>query len=245
MPCGSPLAIASDLIARPNAAANTFYHYACPRLPSDVFIGADGVAFSFITQLFPADEYCEPDSFPPNVNHREMCVHGPLSSAHKGAAKGMMFMRHPIQRLRSSYNFGRHTDGMEKSARLLMFRTTHSFDSFARFPGIAGCMTKMMIGLRCNNDYNTTRDDLYEAKRRLTDSFAFIGLTDDWELSICLFHAEFGGDARNGEFHNTRNTSLSPFATWKPSGGSLSDEAVAKVRSTRPCGVGVYYGVCE
>lgn len=42
-----------------------------------------------------------------------------------------------------------------------------------------------------------------EACRRL-QRFAFVGLTDAWEATICLFHASFGGEPHEAELVNTR-----------------------------------------
>lgn len=52
----------------------------------------------------------------------------------------------------------------------------------------------------CEEDANVTL-----ALRRL-DGFKFIGLTEEWELSICLFHKMFGGDCLDVEFQNSRPT---------------------------------------
>merc|ERR1719487_1333156 len=45
--------------------------------------------------------------------------------------------------------------------------------------------------------------DLPTALGRLS-AFKFIGLTDQYDLSVCLFHAKFGGACKQEEFHNMR-----------------------------------------
>lgn len=42
------------------------------------------------------------------------------------------------------------------------------------------------------------------AKKRLREDFAFVGITESWELSVCLFHAMYGGRCQDVEFKNTR-----------------------------------------
>jgi hypothetical protein len=53
--------------------------------------------------------------------------------------------------------------------------------------------------------------DVARAIRRL-DDFAFVGLTQEWSLSICLLHAQHGGKCRPVELANSRNTS----SYWLP-----------------------------
>ena len=48
--------------------------------------------------------------------------------------------------------------------------------------------------------------DVARAIMRL-DAFAFVGLTEEWSLSICLLHAQHGGKCRPVELANSRNTS--------------------------------------
>merc|ERR1712107_340610 len=43
------------------------------------------------------------------------------------------------------------------------------------------------------------------AKDRLITGFAFVGLTHEWDLSVCLFHAKFGGACNKREFQNIRS----------------------------------------
>ncbi|CAJ1417433.1 unnamed protein product [Effrenium voratum] len=42
-----------------------------------------------------------------------------------------------------------------------------------------------------------------EAVRRVK-GFAFVGITEEWDLSVCLFHAMFGGACHAAEFENVR-----------------------------------------
>ncbi|CAJ1384368.1 unnamed protein product [Effrenium voratum] len=46
--------------------------------------------------------------------------------------------------------------------------------------------------------------DAHEAARRLREGFVFVGLVEEWDLSICLFHKMLGGDCLFSEFENTR-----------------------------------------
>ena len=50
-------------------------------------------------------------------------------------------------------------------------------------------------------------DDAKEASRRVKEGFAFVGLTEEWDMSICLFHKMFGGHCRAEEFMDIRPTS--------------------------------------
>ena len=50
------------------------------------------------------------------------------------------------------------------------------------------------------------KPDVARAIKRL-DDFAFVGLTQEWSLSICLLHAQHGGRCRSVELANSRNTS--------------------------------------
>lgn len=71
--------------------------------------------------------------------------------------------------------------------------------------GVQGCMTKMIVGHRCaEQEVDLTPQLIEKAKDRLRHDFAFIGLTEEWDVSICLFHQMLGGNARELEFVNYR-----------------------------------------
>ena len=48
-----------------------------------------------------------------------------------------------------------------------------------------------------------SEEEVLEAKRRL-GTFAFVGMTDQWEMSVCLFHVIFGGDISASDLLNVR-----------------------------------------
>lgn len=78
-----------------------------------------------------------------------------------------------------------------------------------------GTATKMLAGqvdgLRVYQTSNI-QPDLPKALDRLR-GFKFIGLTDEWNLSICLFHAMFGGECLPKEFEDMRPTAYDESAS--------------------------------
>ncbi len=56
-----------------------------------------------------------------------------------------------------------------------------------------GCQVKMLNGIACTANIEITTTLLSNAIRRLSQ-LAFVGDADDYENSICLFHAMFGGN---------------------------------------------------
>lgn len=50
------------------------------------------------------------------------------------------------------------------------------------------------------------------AKERLRHNFAFIGLTEAWETSVCLFHRQFGGAMHPNEVANLRPAEIEHYA---------------------------------
>jgi len=63
----------------------------------------------------------------------------------------------------------------------------------------------MTLGKKCAQPYvNLTRTDLKEAIRRVQEDFAFVGLTEYFVESVCLFHRMFGGAINIDELKNMR-----------------------------------------
>jgi len=133
--------------------------------------------------------------------------HNPVGAAcnewsqHEGHFVSMF--RSPEQRLLSGYYAKRH--GLRDYTG--PFDETHPLMSYAKL--MQGCTTRMLIGLPCGISHPSTPPHVpTENQTQLAISrlsgFAFIGLTDQWELSVCLFHAMFGGECQSREFANVR-----------------------------------------
>jgi len=112
--------------------------------------------------------------------------------------------RDPRRRLWSAYNYFKHTNGMSKEARANMLENTPSVKEYAAYPGIGGCQVKMLLGRRCNENVRLTEAKLEKAKLNLRTRFQFVGLTEEWNDSVCLFYAMFGSHPNPVAFQNVR-----------------------------------------
>jgi hypothetical protein len=92
-------------------------------------------------------------------------------------------------------------------------------DLWARFPGVAGCQTKMLAGLNCGDLVPSGRGPALLAKAKAlvrSPAFVFVGLVEEWEASICLLHATLGRGTRPvlGELqslgHSSNSRTLRP-----------------------------------
>jgi len=119
---------------------------------------------------------------------RNSCNSWPRSRGH---FIGMF--RQPEQRTMSAWFDNKHS-ASNKSL---------SLPEFAR--AIRGCQVRMLTDASCSPFGPPTQPSkVGEAIRTLDEGFAFVGLTEEWELSVCLFHAMFGGSCHSREFMNVR-----------------------------------------
>ena len=103
-------------------------------------------------------------------------------------------------------------------------------------------MTKMLLGYRCADDVALTPTLAAKALRRLHNDLAFVGLTEEWDASVCLFHQMLGGHAREIEFLNYRAgkmTRAKPIpkhaeSTATGASGSSSSAAAAESQAGAP-----------
>jgi hypothetical protein len=207
-------------------------YYVCPRLPADAALRSidkltpvEKTRFTgSLIQLF-LDEYelgddakdrpgylavgntsskfCEPGRYEPT---RTIVSHFPLTTDLAETRAGAAMFRRPGDRIRSAYNHDLHAFRMPPRQRNKMLKSVHNSHDFAAWPGVAACQTKMMLGEFCGKKPLVEMDEAQyaEAERRLRTGLAFVGITEHWDLSICLFHAMFGGVPRPGSFANTR-----------------------------------------
>lgn len=63
-----------------------------------------------------------------------------------------------------------------------------------------------LLGKNCASPVELKKDSSKVARQHLRSAYAFVGITGWWNLSICLFHAQFGGTVSPLSFQNSRPT---------------------------------------
>lgn len=68
-------------------------------------------------------------------------------------------------------------------------------ECFARFPGIAGCMSRMLTGETCADGLfqESGLENLPDAIDIIMNHLEFVGLMEEWNESICQFHRLYTG----------------------------------------------------
>lgn len=132
--------------------------------------------------------------------------------------KGIIMLRHPEERLVSSYNNGVHDWPPSMVYRLP--KDIHEYKEY-----VQGCTVKMLArngeAETCGEKPDPTKLEVNKAIRML-NGLAFVGLTEEWDLSICLFRKLFGGKCYGSDFYNTRpkntdeyNKTVADLNGWK------------------------------
>ena len=131
------------------------------------------------------------------VKERELQLRGWAPSDLAGGtlpAGGLVAMfRRPAQRLISAFLDKRHTGGTNAVERRTL---PHNLSGFARHPGVAGCMTKMLTGRDCGAPVGIGDAAVARAVALVrSPAFRYVGLVEEWDRSICLFHRMMGARA--------------------------------------------------
>jgi len=176
---------------------NTLFTWAC-NLPEHISMVADqesATVYDDAQQFLDAHAEVCPKSFNISMGHSAL-GDGELNNwnEHKGYFVGMF--RDPTERVISSY-YARK-DGADAELTLPAYANR-----------TLGCAAKMLTGTECA-EY--TEGALGEAPSALNESivldaisridagFGFVGLHEEWGLSVCLFHRMFGGACHDREF---------------------------------------------
>jgi hypothetical protein len=131
----------------------------------------------------------------------------------------VMMIREPSQRILSGYFHDLHDcadlqqkhncrtfagqvvcDGDVNAADGKVLRNPDSISPIDYGKCVANCTANMLIGRPCGEPGPL---DVGRAVRAIND-LGFVGLTDEWALSVCLWHKRFGGRMRPVEFQDTR-----------------------------------------
>ncbi len=171
--------------------ANTIVTLGCPGLADD-FMFEDHVSPDFI-ETHARD--CVPGF---GVGLRAQSLHQKMTDNHRYRGHWVTMLRQPEQRIISEFHW--FNRGPEKPP----------LKPFAE--KLAGMYTQFLNGAKTHGRFEKRRPEshaillqmLSRAISRLDDDFAFVGLVEEWGLSVCLFHAMFGGDCHPREFRNIR-----------------------------------------
>lgn len=155
-----------------------------------------------------------------------------------GGMKGhaVIMMRQPEQRLISAY----YQEGLKDlSGRLQLDH--HGYFGAKSLLEYALAMQGMAVRMLARSDeleWTTpwkppTKVEAWEAVQMLKNGFAFVGLTEETPLSMCLWHQTFGGQCDPHEFHiwhknkrRTKHNVTAELGGWTdPADGYLYDEA--------------------
>lgn len=144
--------------------------------------------------------------------------HNPLGRDHNFEKVQVIgLFRDPRRRAVSAWNHNKHTHHLgtndatsrypsnvsQPGTRLQLERATQTVGEFARHPHVQGCQTKMLIGGQCGMHEDLTPTKLTDASSKLY-KLAFVGLTEYYNISVCLFHDMWGGDPQPHMFQNAR-----------------------------------------
>jgi hypothetical protein len=171
----------------------------CPLLPED-YVAEDLMSF-LAQQVSSLPTYC-----PNAVSEHWDVFHKPLGGIYS-AVKGhvVSLFRQPEQRIISSYwqevlFFGSFTEeevSVIDYARQFAGYQFKFILSSAKFSGIEG---KGMLMETSTNTPPPSPANIALALQHLREGFAFVGLTEEWDLSVCLFHAKFGAKCSVEDF---------------------------------------------
>jgi hypothetical protein len=178
-----------------------------------------------LPEEIPAHALNEMVDFPPEWNcnesfldRRRLWHHGidfrPPGGFDSAKGRFMMFVRQPEQRILSEYYFAMEYHKNQSLEGIIAVRRSCLTQTLSsNVPG--DFLTNVDPGqcLRTVSDEFLSAQ-LGEAKLRLQTGFSFVGLTERWDLSICLFNRMFKQKCHSSEFDNTRVTKGKTSSTY-------------------------------
>jgi hypothetical protein len=179
--------------------------------------------------------------------------HSPYVKEYSNGSTVALF-RKPRNRLVSAFLFNGgmmippgHLHSQNETEQLEIFKyirsTAYPIMTYSNYLGIPSCQTKMVLGHNCGTEVPISEDMLTEAKRRVTEEFAFVGmdssplltfppaliiiprthtgLTEESAASAKLFYAMYGKDVEE--------PSSKPYARLYRVNDNASKEARSKL----------------
>ncbi|CAK9031899.1 Uncharacterized protein SCF082_LOCUS19824 [Durusdinium trenchii] len=189
----------------------TIWNFACgQRIPLDLAVspravpGCEQCYDVALLDRYPAETYCEDGYLSEDFSTQHKPVTA-LDMRQKDWSVVGLFRR-PSQRLISAFYDNLHASGMSGDEFSDLWQACgakgeNSAACYARYPGIAGCTARMLTGGSCAesaadrsllSSFDGGKARLEEALKMVKE-MTFLGLTEEWDLSVCLFHRMFGG----------------------------------------------------
>lgn len=189
--------------------ANVVWHYGCPNIPAGASIGNYDERFEgSLNDTYPIEKNC-----PYLINHSPS-THKPIGEKEWEENYGnfVAMFREPTDRIKSAFKMNKHCiqDCNPENNRMwecdavrdIDRRNTTACDTvkaarcmaeYALAEPAQGCQTKMVYGVPCTADMRIDPSKRKLAAQRVAKGFAFVGLVEEWDLSVCLFHRTMGG----------------------------------------------------
>lgn len=204
--------------------ANTVWHYGCPDMADDVSVAAYDRRFeNEINERYPLEKWC-----PRLVDHTPG-THKPIGVDEWAQHEGhfVALLREPAARMSSAYSFLAHhcvkdcnpenaetahqgacskvRDPLrQQSSECTTLHASRCLADYASSVPAHGCASKMILGYPCNGNTTLSSADIVTAVQRLRRGFSFVGLVEEWDLSLCMFHRLMGGTPLPVEFAHVR-----------------------------------------
>jgi hypothetical protein len=155
------------------------------------------------------NHFLQSDRYANLVNKKRLMRYGSEVWTHNMTV--VAFFRQPEERIISALKDSYHANGFVSSVfQDLVSKVqgtkkngckigNHTYDNpaqcFANYPGIAGCMARMLTGEKCADSVfsGSGLENVAEAVDIILNHLEFVGLTEDWNESVCQFHRLFSG----------------------------------------------------
>jgi len=174
--------------------ANTLVTWGCPDLSDSCQLEGNGDPNAALIPPFMEAHKKEcKEGFTLCGGHR--AVGSPCLTLKNHSGHFVAMFRQPEQRTISGFHHDLHDYEGHKTANT-------SISEYAT--ALAGCTTRMILGHACGNPFHIDEPKMDKALQVLEREFAFVGLTEEFDLSVCLFHKMFGGSCHRREFLNIR-----------------------------------------
>jgi len=193
---------------------NTFYHTPaiCPSFPADAYVSdLDRWDASWGERAeVCARGFSSSYGMPPLDDMYDHSGIGGLTGQTYKLNRGhfVTMLRNPEQRLISMYKYYGPIELFKGPEKAWPYKTeSPTLREYADFS--AGCAVRQLTTdhfAPCWAMYDpvSLAPKVDEAIEMLHDGFAFVGITEKWALSVCLFRAMFGGECQRSDLVNTR-----------------------------------------